>query len=93
MWVPPRRTRRVEESREGPMIRTQSPSAGSRWLNVATLKSPLHFPTFENGEVEPPWGTGWCAPRGIRILVLALRGPRPGPLDDGGVWRLEFYHA
>jgi hypothetical protein len=27
-----------------------------------------------------------CAPRGIRILVLALRGPRPGPLDDGGVF-------
>ena len=24
------------------------------------------------------------APTGIRILVLALRGPRPGPLDDGG---------
>jgi hypothetical protein len=24
------------------------------------------------------------APRGIRILVLALRGLRPRPLDDGG---------
>ena len=24
------------------------------------------------------------APRGIRIPVLALRGLRPGPLDDGG---------
>src|SRR5512143_1590781 len=26
-----------------------------------------------------------CAPGGIRIRVLALKGPRPGPLDDGGV--------
>jgi hypothetical protein len=25
-----------------------------------------------------------CAPKGIRTPVLALRGPRPGPLDDGG---------
>jgi hypothetical protein len=24
------------------------------------------------------------APTGIRTLVLALKGPRPGPLDDGG---------
>ena len=26
-----------------------------------------------------------CAPTGIRTPVLALRGPRPGPLDDGGI--------
>jgi hypothetical protein len=26
-----------------------------------------------------------CAPTGIRTPVLALKGPRPGPLDDGGV--------
>lgn len=26
----------------------------------------------------------WCAPREIRTLVLALKGLRPGPLDDGG---------
>ena len=26
-----------------------------------------------------------CAPMGIRTPVWALRGPRPGPLDDGGV--------
>ena len=25
-----------------------------------------------------------CAPTGVRTPVLALRGPRPGPLDDGG---------
>ena len=25
-----------------------------------------------------------CAPRGIRIPVTALKGQRPGPLDDGG---------
>ncbi len=30
------------------------------------------------------------APRGIRIPVLALRGPRPGPLDDGGKERRDF---
>ena len=28
------------------------------------------------------------APTGIRIPVLALRGPRPRPLDDGGVKRI-----
>ena len=27
----------------------------------------------------------FCAPMGIRTPVWALRGPRPGPLDDGGV--------
>jgi hypothetical protein len=26
----------------------------------------------------------FCAPKGTRTPVLALRGPRPGPLDDGG---------
>ncbi len=26
-----------------------------------------------------------CAPNEVRTRVLALRGPRPGPLDDGGV--------
>ena len=31
------------------------------------------------------------APRGIRIPVLALRGPRPWPLDDGGRAH-SFYH-
>ena len=31
------------------------------------------------------------APREIRTPVLALKGLRPGPLDDGGI-RLEFYH-
>ena len=42
------------------------------------------------------------APTGTRTPVLALRGPRPGPLDDGGVFCCEsdtvseatqFYHA
>jgi hypothetical protein len=28
------------------------------------------------------------APKGNRTPVLALRGPRPGPLDDGG-WQRE----
>jgi hypothetical protein len=27
----------------------------------------------------------FCAPTGIRTLVLALKGLRPGPLDDGGM--------
>jgi hypothetical protein len=26
---------------------------------------------------------GWHVPNGIRTRVLALKGPRPGPLDDG----------
>ena len=29
------------------------------------------------------------APTGIRTPVLALKGPRPGPLDDGGAWLSE----
>jgi hypothetical protein len=28
------------------------------------------------------------APRGIRTPVLGLKGPRPGPLDDGGNGRI-----
>jgi hypothetical protein len=35
-----------------------------------------------------------CAPTGIRTPVLALKGLRPSPLDDGGVLftRRGFYH-
>ena len=29
-------------------------------------------------------GAFLCAPTEIRTLVLALKGLRPGPLDDGG---------
>ena len=32
-----------------------------------------------------------CAPREIRTPVLALKGLRPGPLDDGGISQ-KFYH-
>ena len=35
------------------------------------------------------WDFG--APREIRTLVLALKGLRPGPLDDGGAQRSIFY--
>ena len=28
---------------------------------------------------------GYYAPNGIRTHVSALRGPRPGPLDNGGL--------
>ena len=33
-------------------------------------------------------GNGWRVggPNGIRTRVLALRGPRPRPLDDGTIW-------
>ena len=31
------------------------------------------------------------APREIRTPVLALKGLRPGPLDDGGISQ-KFYH-
>jgi hypothetical protein len=27
-----------------------------------------------------------CAPTGIRTPVVALKGLRPSPLDDGGLW-------
>ncbi len=36
------------------------------------------------------------APTGIRTPVLALKGLRPGPLDDGGaclIKRMQFYHS
>src|SRR3990172_9588878 len=33
------------------------------------------------------------APKGTRTPVSALRGPRPGPLDDGGGKPCKFYHA
>ncbi len=40
------------------------------------------------------WG---CVPNGIRTRVLALKGPRPRPLDDGDTRRANFspssYHA
>ncbi len=32
-------------------------------------------------------GDSTCAPTETRTPVLALRGPRPGPLDDGGMAR------
>ncbi len=31
-----------------------------------------------------------CAPREIRTPVLALKGLRPGPLDDGGINERDF---
>jgi hypothetical protein len=31
-------------------------------------------------------GFYFCAPVEIRTPVLALKGPRPGPLDDGGLF-------
>ena len=35
-----------------------------------------------------------CAPTEIRTPVLGLKGPRPGPLDDGGLLaRAAFYHV
>lgn len=33
------------------------------------------------------------APVGIRTPVLALKGPRPSPLDDGGGKAAGFYHS
>ena len=50
---------------------------------------------------KPPKSVVFCAPTGIRILVITLKGLRPGPLDDGGVLlncfmplleRAGFYH-
>src|SRR3712207_6785388 len=43
----------------------------------------------DRGRREPP--VGWpgalarCSPEGIRTLATAVRGRRPGPLDDGAV--------
>ena len=34
------------------------------------------------GESTPSYGV----PDGIRTRVLALKGPRPRPLDDGDAW-------
>ncbi len=53
----------------------------------------IHYPrTFSNK--KPATIRRWlCAPREIRTPVLALKGPRPGPLDDGGATRRALYHA
>src|SRR3954467_11911848 len=34
---------------------------------------------------RPGWvgASAWCSPEGIRTLATAVRGRRPGPLDDG----------
>jgi hypothetical protein len=62
--------------------------------------------TLEGWTVCPEWvlrglktknatcsGVSSCAPTGIRIPVLALRGPRPGPLDDGGLLNGEDFNT
>src|SRR3954465_1305558 len=41
-----------------------------------------------NAESPRPGGSGalaCCSPEGIRTLATAVRGRRPGPLDDGAV--------
>ena len=45
----------------------------------------LYPPRVLRGPLEKYWFKQKHAPTGIRIPVLALRGPRPRPLDDGGV--------
>ena len=46
------------------------------------MSSPLGTPILKT---KPPF---WrlCAPTEIRTPVLTLKGLRPGPLDDGGVF-------
>jgi hypothetical protein len=38
------------------------------------------------GDCSRSAATVWSVPNGIRTRVLALKGPRPGPLDDGDRW-------
>ena len=68
-WVPP------EEPRGG---------AGVRLLVLVSCTCKGVRGTTKP-QVRRPVAIKPGAPRGIRILVLALRGPRPGPLDDGGL--------
>ncbi len=42
--------------------------------------------SFLFNEKQPPLQMVVCAPREIRTPVLALKGLRPGPLDDGGLF-------
>ena len=56
-----------------------------RWEERAECKNQI----FK--EKTPDFSGVCCAPREIRTPVLALKGLRPGPLDDGGI-REKFYH-
>ena len=42
------------------------------------------------GNRKPAWVGGMCAPNEVRTRVSALRGLRPGPLDNGGGERRNF---
>ena len=48
--------------------------------------------THKKAIKKPPAFTWWFggAPREIRTPVLALKGLRPGPLDDGGINERDF---
>ena len=55
------------------------------------LRGTFHIEIIARGnppKIKPPCRASTevgYAPTGIRTLVLALKGLRPGPLDDGGV--------
>jgi hypothetical protein len=90
--APPQRRNQVDRH---PSIRDPSSSAALA-CNEEMLALPRSRLLQAGAEQRPPdsevgrFGRG--APRGFRTPVLALRGPRPGPLDDGGQ-RTKFYHA
>ena len=42
------------------------------------------------GEIKTRLKERVCAPNEVRTRVSALRGPRPGPLDNGGRKRRNF---
>ena len=63
-------------------------------LNGTRIIASLRRPQFKRK--ESLFRDSFCAPKGTRTPVWALRGPRPGPLDDGGVClfgRARLYHS
>ena len=77
-----------------------SPAETTVWKRKSHLAVTFLCPHGDSNSISPAETTVWrkerttffkmalCAPMGIRTPVWALRGPRPGPLDDGGVLHL-----
>src|SRR5437763_6450069 len=68
------------------------PSARRRLVRITgeTLSRAKIIDPLGTRDAESPWpvrpgALARCSPEGIRTLATAVRGRRPGPLDDGAV--------
>jgi hypothetical protein len=62
---------------KGRLVFTPTSDGDYRFEGVGTVQPIIA------GIVRKPANTAWSVPNGIRTRVLALKGPRPRPLDDG----------